>query len=159
MKNCFYLTKFIRHEESFHSFQPVKDEVPFLELTLKLDRHSRIVIERIYKSYFDVLILMGGLAKFLQILFTYGFWPIRKVLSYEELINDGFHVCLDKLQIKAAMTILMLGSKKSSDSLNAREGDELDYREEFNKKLFKKQGSGKKMGIIGHLEKETRLNK
>jgi hypothetical protein len=90
----FSANTFVRHEEHYKSF---KKSSEMLDLTIKLDRYSRVVIHKTYKSYLDVFITMGGLTKTLGMVFWILYWPIKQLISYKGLINHVFLVCMNQL--------------------------------------------------------------
>ena len=103
-------------------------ENEILQLSLKMDRNSQVVISKEYKSIFSLFAYIGGLSKGIAIFFAILIFPVREVLYYQNLINNMFNVCLDQKQkeiaLKTMFTDVGQGPDDDDDDEDSYNGDE-----------------------------------
>lgn len=75
---------------------------------LKLDQTKKIFIKKKFKYVLTILGKMGGLTQGLLILLFIIVYPVREVLYYRKLINENFHVCVKRSDVREAMGLPML---------------------------------------------------
>ena len=85
---------FLRTEKDIVSIN--KDEEVMLELRLKKDAVSRVIINKKFKTLSDIVAYIGGFSKGITILLLLMVVPVREVLYYRKLINYMFSVCLNE---------------------------------------------------------------
>ena len=81
----------------------VNKEDDILNLRMKIDQYSKVIITKTFKSYTDAIALIGGLSKLLGLFFFIFVWPVREVLFYSKMINEMFSVCVDEKQCRIAL--------------------------------------------------------
>ena len=98
----------IRNQDEILS---VGREGPLLSLRMKIDKTSKIVITKTFKSYADAVAFIGGFSKSIGLFLFIFVWPVREVLFYKKLINEMFSVCVDKKQCKTALEMVRKSSQ------------------------------------------------
>ena len=73
-----------------------KDEEVMLELRLKKDAVSRVIITKKFQTLSDLVAFIGGFSKGITILLLMLVLPVREVLFYRKLINYMFSVCVNE---------------------------------------------------------------
>lgn len=63
------------------------------QIQIKVNRYSRLYLEKEYSSIINSLAFLGGLFKGISMLFFVMVWPVREALFYKHLINNIFLVC------------------------------------------------------------------
>jgi hypothetical protein len=101
---------FLRTDSDIVSIQ--KDEEMMLEILLKKDPVSRVVITKKFQTLSNLVAFLGGFSKGVAILLFACVFPVREVLYYRKLINYMFSVCFTDDQIQTAMNIF--GSSNSN---------------------------------------------
>ena len=91
------------------------EENEVLQLSLKMDRNSQVLIKKKYKSIFSLFAYVGGLSKGIAIFFAILIFPVREVLYYQNLINNMFNVCLDHEQKEIALKTMFADNGQDQD--------------------------------------------
>lgn len=117
-----------------------KENENMLELNLKHDDTSKVVITKEFQSLSDLLAYLGGYSQGMMILMLILVFPVREISYYRKLINAMFSVCLNQRQLELAIKIFGSGDDDNSDD---------------SKKGLKEKKRGSK-GIIDFKRREER---
>ena len=111
---------FLRNDMDIVSIN--KDEEIMLELRLKHDRVSRVIITKNFKTLSDLVAFLGGFSKGVTILLLIIVLPVREISYYRKLINHMFSVCHNEEQITAAIKIFGNHYDDEEESQSLAEG-------------------------------------
>ena len=111
---------FLSSEQQITSSYREKD---ILHLLLRVDRNSKVLIKRKYKSIFSLFAYIGGLSRGMAMVFAILVFPVREVLYYQNLINNMFNVCLDHKQKEIALKTMFPEDEAANDSRSNNDSD------------------------------------
>ena len=130
-----------RSQEQILSLNP-KEKI--LEISIELDRISKALIIKKYKTILDLLAYMGGFSKGIAMVLMVLVIPVREVLYAKKLINHMFNICLTEEQINSAVKVMYHGE----DGNDPGENPSFDMRS-----LVKKKSEFREKGLFAEMMK------
>jgi len=104
--------RLLQTSETIQNLEP--DEKEFLNIYIKLDRRSTVVITKNYYNIFTILSYLGGLFNAAMIISLIIVMPVRELKFYKKLINTMFNVCIEQIHIRMAMGLPIFEQKKEA---------------------------------------------
>ena len=94
---------FSRYDQNIVSLG--KYDSMMLELNLKIETTEQVLITKKFTSLLDLCAFLGGFSKGIGLILMVMVIPVREVLFYRKLMNHMFSICINREQLKVALSL------------------------------------------------------